>query len=307
MNKFIGVFFYGNIFLGICAVLLCVETNLLINISLNVFPFYLLIFFCTCMYYTMIYVRSVGTKNCNERTIWYRTNLIAIKKTLKIALFAVIAFLLFLVWKNIHTLLLLSPSQFLLIVLLPLMAAWYTFSPTVFRLKNIRQTGWIKPFVVGLTWSGWVTVYPILISKVQTNQPAISIISPYLLLWLQNFLFITVVAIIFDVKDYRTDFSHHLKTFPVTLGIRKTFRFIIIPITLLNLVVFFLFQAQEEFSSVQIVLQLIPYLLLILILAKHRQQKSLLYYLVAVDGLLFAKALCGIVSIILLKNYKCLN
>ncbi len=282
--------------------LLCIETNLLTNISLNVFPFYLLIFFCTCMYYTMIYVRSVGAKNYNERTVWYRTNFIAIKKTLKIALFAVITFLLFLVSKNLDTFLLLSPSQFILIILLPLIAAWYTFSPTVFRLKNIRQTGWIKPFVVGLTWSGWVTVYPILISKVQTNQPAISIISPYLLLWLQNFLFITVVAIIFDVKDYRTDFNHQLKTFPVILGIRKTFRLIITPLTVLNLVIFFIFQRQEKFSSWQTILQLIPYFLLILILIKHRQQKGLLYYLVAVDGLLFAKAVCGITSIILLKK-----
>lgn len=302
MAKFIAVFFYGNIFLGICAVLLCIETNLLTNISLNVFPFYLLIFFCTCMYYTMIYVRSVGAKNYNERTVWYRTHLIAIKKTLKIALFAVITFLLFLVSKNLNTFLLLSPSQFILIILLPLIAAWYTFSPTVFRLKNIRQTGWIKPFVVGLTWSGWVTAYPVLISKVQTKQPAISIISPYLLLWLQNFLFITVVAIIFDVKDYRTDFNHQLKTFPVILGIRKTFRFIIIPLTVVNLVIFFIFQHQEKFSSWQTILQLIPYFLLILVLIKHRQQKGLLYYLVAVDGLLFAKAVCGITSIILLKK-----
>lgn len=302
MNKFIAVFFYGNIYLGICAVLLCIETNLLTNISLNVFPFYLLIFFCTCMYYTMIYVRSVGAKNYNERTLWYRTNLSEIKKTLQIALFVVIIFLLYLLLKNIHTLLLLSPSQCLLIILLPLIAGWYTFSPTVFRLKKIRQTGWLKPFVVGLTWSGWVTVYPILISKVQTSQESINLISPYLLLGLQNFLFFTIVAIIFDVKDYRTDANQQLKTFPVILGIRKTFRFIIIPLTFLNLVIFFIFQRQEKFSAGQTILQLIPYLLLILILVKHRQQKSLLYYLVAVDGLVFAKALFGIISILLLKK-----
>lgn len=302
MNKFISIFFYGNIFLGICAVALCVETNLLINISLNVFPFYLLIFFCTCIYYTMIYVRSAGAKIYNERTVWYRKNLIAIKRTLRIALFVVITFLLFLVWKNIHTLLLLSPSQCLLIILLPLMAGWYTISPNFFHIKNIRQIGWIKPFVVGLIWSGWVTAYPILISRVQTPQPAFLVISPYLLLWLQNFLFFSVVAIIFDIKDYRTDFNHGLKTYPVILGIRKTFRFIIIPITILNLIVFILFQRQEKFSAWQSMVQLIPYLLLILVLMKHRQRKSLLYYLVAVDGLLFAKALCGIISIIFFKK-----
>jgi len=302
LNKFIRVFFYGNIFLGICAVALCVETNLLTNISLNVFPFYLLIFFCTCIYYTMIYVRSTGAKNYNERTVWYRNNLIAIKKTLKITLFVVITFLLFLVWKNIHALFLLSLSQCLLIIFLPLIAGWYTFSPNFFHLKKIRQIGWIKPFVVGLTWSGWVTIYPILISKVQNNQGAININSPYLLLWLQNFLFFTVVAIIFDIKDYCTDFYYHLKTYPVIFGKTNTLRFIVIPGIFLNLVVFFIFQGQEKLSASQTIFQLIPYLLLILILFNLRQQKSLLYYLMAVDGLLFAKAICGIISIIFLKK-----
>lgn len=302
MSKFIRVFFYGNIFLGICAVALCVETNLLTNISLNIFPFYLLIFFCTCIYYTMIYVRSATAKNYNERTVWYRNNLTGIRKTLKAALVIVITFLLFLVWKNLHTLLLLSPSQLLLIISFPLIAGWYTFSPTVFHLKKIRQTGWIKPFIVGLTWSGWVTVYPILISKVQTHQPAPGIISPYVLLWLQNFLFFTVVAIIFDIKDYRDDFYHQLKTYPVILGIRRTFRFIIVPVIILNLAVFFLFQWQEKFALQQTVIQLIPYLLLISIIATYRWQKSVLYYLVAVDGLLFVKALCGITSILFFKK-----
>lgn len=302
MSKFIRVFFYGNIFLGICAVALCIETNLVANISLNVFPFYLLIFFCTCIYYTMIYVRSVAAKNYNERTIWYRNNLTAIRNTLKVALVLVITFLLFLVAKNLHTLLLLSPTQLLLIIAFPLIASWYTFSPSVFHLKKIRQTGWIKPFIVGLTWSGWVTVYPIVISKVQTYQPAIGVIFPYLLLWLQNFLFFTVVAIIFDVKDYRDDFYHKLKTYPVILGIRRTFRFIIIPVIILNITVFFLFQWQEKFSLQQTLIQVIPYLLLIYIIAAYRRQKSVLYYLVAVDGLLFVKALCGITSILFFKK-----
>ena len=303
MNKFIQIFFYGNIYLGICAVALCIETNLLTNISLNHFPFYLLIFFCTCIYYTMIYVRSAGAKNYNERTLWYRDHLTAIKKVLNFTIILVIIFLLFLIWKNIHTLLLLSASQFLLIISFPLLACWYTVSPAVFRLQNIRQTGWLKPFIVGLTWSGWVTVYPILISKVQTDQPAIGIISPYLLLWLQDFLFFSIVAIIFDVKDYRDDFYHRLKTYPVILGIRRTFRFIIVPVTILNLAVFFLFQRQKHFSTVQTITQLIPYLLLIWVIVTHRQKKNVLYYLVAVDGLVFAKALCGITSIIFLKKY----
>jgi len=302
LNKLIRVFFYGNIFLGFCAAALCIETNLLTGITLNVFPFYLLIFFCTCIYYTNIYVRSVSVKNYNERAVWYKNNLTRIKKTLKVAILIVIIFLLFFVWKNIHMLFSLSLTQLLLVISLPLIAFWYTFSPVVFRLKKIRQTGWIKPFAVGFTWAGWVTVYPVVISKVQTNQPDVIIISAWLLLWLQNFLFFSINAIIFDIKDYRTDSYHRLKTYPVIFGIKNTFRFIIIPLLLLNLIVFSLFQLQQNSSVLQTLIRLIPYMFLVFIIAKYRQGRSVLYYLAAVDGLVFLKAVCGITSILLIKK-----
>lgn len=302
MNKFISVFFYGNIFLGFCAAALCIETNLLTGITLNVFPFYLLIFFCTCIYYTNIYVRSVSVKNYNERAVWYKNNLTTIRKTLKVAIFLVIIFLLLFIFKNSYALLSLSPTQLLLVITLPLIAFWYTFSPAVFRLKKIRQTGWIKPFAVGFTWAGWVTVYPIVISKVQANQPAVTMVSACLLLWFQNFLFFSINAIIFDIRDYRTDSYHRLKTYPVIFGIKNTFRFIIIPLIIVNLVVFSLFQLQQNFSFLQTLIQLIPYIFLVFIIAKYRQGRSVLYYLAAVDGLVFLKAVCGITSILLIKK-----
>lgn len=302
MNKFISVFFYGNIFLGICAAALCIETNLLTGITLNVFPFYLLIFFCTCIYYTNIYVRSVSVKNYNERALWYKNNLTTIRKTLTVAILLVIIFLLFFVLKNWYALLSLSSTQMLLVITLPFIAFWYTFSPAVFRLKKIRQTGWIKPFAVGFTWAGWVTVYPVVISKVQTGRPIVTIISACILLWLQNFLFFSINAIIFDIKDYRTDSHYQLKTYPVIFGIKNTFRFIIIPLILVNLIIFTLFQLQQNFSFLQTLIQLIPYMFLVFIIAKYRQGRSVLYYLAAVDGLVFLKAVCGIASILLIKK-----
>ncbi len=302
MNNFIRAFFYGNIFLGIYAVALCIETNLLNNISLNAFPFYLLIFFCTCIYYTMIYVRSVGAKNYNDRTLWYRKNLSAIKTTLKYAILLAFLFLSALIWKNLHTFFLLSAFQVILIIAFPLIAAWYTFAPGFFRIRNIRQIGWIKPFIVGLTWAGWVTIYPVIIWSVQMRLvPTFTFFSLFLL-WLQNFLFFSVNAIIFDIKDYRTDSYHQLKTYPVILGIRNTFRFIVIPVAFLNLAVFFLFQWQKNFTLPQTLIQLIPYALLIFVIVKYRHGRSLLYYLVSVDGLVFAKAFCGITSILLFKK-----
>ncbi len=302
LNNFIKAFFYGNIYLGFYAVALCIETNVVNNISLNIFPFYLIIFFCTSIYYTMIYVRSAGAKNYNDRTLWYRRNLDSIKKVLRIAIILTCTFLLIFLIRNLQTLNLLTTGQLLVISAFPLIAAWYTFSPKKLGLKKIRQIGWIKPFIVGLTWSGWVTLYPILIWQIQRKQDFNQAFLNTGLLWMQNFLFCSVNAIIFDIKDYRNDLQHHLKTYAVILGIRNTYRFIVIPVVILNLIVFFLYQKQQHFSLAQTLIQLIPYILLTVIISKQRQQKTLLYYLVAVDGLVFVKALCGITSILFFKK-----
>ena len=301
MNKIIRVFFYSNIFLGICAIGLCIETNLLFNIPLNSLAFYSFIFFCTCLYYTIIYVRSVGAKSYNDRTIWYRNNFIAIKKICFISIIITAALAVLLLTENIKAFSSLSFLQITLSAAFPVVAAWYTFSPSFFRIKKIRHTGWIKPFIVGLTWAGMVTVYPLFIYQARTGNEIGG--KSFILLFLLDFLFFSVNAIIFDIRDYRTDSFHRLKTYPVIFGVRNTFRFIIFPVVILDFIVFFLFQQHRHFSALQTVIQLVPHLLLIYIILNHRQQRSVLYYLAAVDGLVFLKAFCGITSIIILKKY----
>lgn len=301
MKNLVSTIFYGNIFYGICAVTLCIETNLFHHVSLNVFPFYLLIFLCSWIYYTMIYVRSVGAKNYNERTLWYRKHLATIKHLLRITLSLVAAFIIYLLWKNRLGLYSFSAMQWGLIAVFPLVAALYTFKIPGVYFKKIRQIGWLKPFVVGFTWSGWVTVYPLLIWQVQRGYPGKVHAIPSLLFWLQNFLFISILAIIFDIKDYRNDVRLRLNTYPAKLGIKNTFHYVIYPVTAVNLVVFFLFQAQHHNSLVQTIIQGIPYMLLVWVLLTHRRPRNVLYYLVAIDGLMFLKAMCGIISISFIK------
>lgn len=302
MSNLIKAFFYGNIYLGFCAVALCIETNLLHHISLNIFPFYVLIFLCTVIYYTMIYVRSVRTKNYTDRTIWYRNNITTIKRALILSIAITVAFLAFIIFKNTSTFGLLSPGRLLLIAAFPLIAAWYTFVPRFFKLAKIRQVGWVKPFIVGLTWTGWVTIYPVVIWQVQQKPPLLWEPSPLLSLCLQNFLFFSLNAIIFDLKDYRVDARHQLRTLPVLFGVRNTLQFIIAPMVFLNLAIFYLFQKQQNFAFPQTLLQLIPYMLMIVIIATYREGRRVLYYLAAVDGLVFLKAFCGITSVLLIKK-----
>jgi 4-hydroxybenzoate polyprenyltransferase len=245
----------------------------------------------------MIYVRSANAKNFDERTIWYRKNLIPLKQVLYVTLVLVGAFLLYLLWNNRLNLVSYTLLQWVFIVTLPIIAALYTFKIPGLYFTKIRQIGWLKPFVVGLTWSGWVTVYPVLVWQVQRGFANEKPVMPSVLFWLQNFLFISILAIIFDIKDYRSDVRLNLKTYPATLGIRNTFRYVIYPVTIINIFIFLFFQFQHHFAPIQTAIQIIPYVLLLVVLFSYRNTRSVLYYLVAIDGLMFLKAICGIISI----------
>lgn len=301
MNNLVKTFFYSNLYLGFYAVALCIETNLLLGASLNWFPFYLVIFLATYMYYTMIYVRSVRAKIYDERTLWFRRNLKTIKKSLWICIVVMVVVFIFYFFANFSLLLFLSPKQYIFLAGFVFIAGWYTFAPKVFKLNKIRQTGWLKPFIVGFTWAGWVIIYPIWLSQLRHPNEGISSVA-ILLLFFQNFLFFSINAILFDVKDYNADAAHHLKTLPVRFGSTNTFRFILIPLFILDLLVFLMFQFQQHFSLVQTLIQVIPYGLLLVVFATLRKQKSVLYYLAVVDGLVFVKAICGISSILFFKQ-----
>ncbi len=174
----------------------------------------------------MIYVRSAGAKNYNERTLWYRSNLPVINTLLRFTLALSAAFLLYILFYNWNTFRSVTSFQWILIFAFPLAAALYTFKIPLSYIKKIRQIGWLKPFVVGFTWAGWVTVYPLLVWRVQRGSLAPTPVLPSALFWLQNFIFISILAIIFDIKDYRTDVRFKLNTYPAKLGITNTFRIV---------------------------------------------------------------------------------
>lgn len=300
MDKFYKWFFYSNAYLGFAAIGLCIETNLALGLSLNYLPFYAVVFFATCIYYTTIYIRSINAANYSDRTLWYRSNLVTIRKVLKATFVLTALFLVIIVVRNFSKLLSIPSSYLLALLIFPAIAAWYTFSPRRFSLRKIREIGFVKPFVIGFIWAGWTTVYPVIVWQIQKGSTSLLILPPALLL-LQNFLFYSINAIIFDLKDYRTDSHFNLKTFPVVLGIKTTIQLVLIPLFFLNVTVFILYSCQYlTFTSSA--LQSIPYVLLFLIIVTHKQQKSLLYYLAVVDGLLFVKVFAGIISSIYFKK-----
>lgn len=298
-NRFIAFIFYGNYFYGICTLALCIEASLQQMRPLNDLLFYILVFSTTVMYYTKAYMTDVSEDTINKRTKWYASHRGTVRISQVLFLSTTITALLLLLWKYYANILALGLKEWLLLLAFPLVAAlYYGVNSKLLGRYNLRDKGWLKPFVIGFTWAGFVTVYPVLYDcmvKGMAYQPP----NLALFLFLKNFMFITILCIMFDIKDYASDYHQHINTFVVRAGLRKTIFYILLPMTLLSLVTFITFVVYEHLYPLRIVLNAVPIILLLFVGYSLRLRRSTLYYLIVVDGMMLVKALFGILAMLM--------
>jgi len=182
------------------------------------------------------------------------------------------------------------------LLVFPAIAILYYGINFLSRKYNIRRIGWLKPFIIGFTWAGLVTVYPVLFYCIINDQDY-QLTWVGVLLFLKNLMFVAVLCIMFDIKDYASDCLYSLKTFVVNHGLRKTIFRILLPLSVVGLVIFVWYALEHQFHEMRILLNIVPFILLLVVGYSLRKRRSLLYYLSVVDGLMFAKAICGTIAI----------
>lgn len=271
---------------------LSVEACLQQALSLPPLIYYLAIFFATVIFYTKAYISQSINTIANERTLWYVKN----KKnvfTTQVVFYVLTAVCCFLLLPNlIEGLKKQTLSSILLIITFPITGVLYY---GLNKKLSLRQTHWLKPFVIGFVWSGIVTLFPLFYYDLQRGLN-ISISPVSLFFFIKNMMFITVLCIMFDFKDYATDYNEQLKTFVVSFGLRKTIYYILIPLILLGFTSFLIVTHYRNFSFQKIAINAIPFILLFITSLSLTKRKSIFYYLTIIDGLMLIKALCGIVA-----------
>ncbi len=301
MNGIFRWILFGNYYYGLCTIALSLEASFQQSVPLISLPYYLLVFSGTVVYYTHAYIAEKETGYSNKRTHWYIRNRVLVKYS---QLFLTLIFLasgcyLFLALRNhlFHA----GWLSWLAIVIFPLVATFYYGSvyPGA-SAHNLRKNGWLKPFVISFVWAGAVTVYPVVFAGIEQGIPYHPGILGFLL-FVKNFMFITMLCIMFDIKDYAADHNQRLKTFVVRYGLRKTIFYILIPLTLIGLSTFISYAFLLNFPVKRILINIIPFLLLIIVAYSMHRRKSILYYLAIIDGLMLAKAACGILGSLLIK------
>lgn len=288
--------FYSNAFYGLCAVALSVEAALQQHTPLNSFLYFAFIFLATGVYYTHPYVRRCPASN-NPRTNWYNRHYNFIKKHQLISIVLLTGLLVWFMAGHSQLIFSIGGTGWLLFAVFPVAAALYYGFGFLNTRFNIRSIGWLKPFIIGFIWAGLVTIYPVLFYNMLHKLPyALSEVG--VLLFLKNFMFISVLCIMFDIKDYAVDYISRLKTFVVKSGLRRTIFYVLLPLVITGLITFILYAVMHNFSPVRVLLNCIPFVLLAAIVWSLRLRRSLLYYLSVVDGLMLIKAVCGAIAII---------
>jgi 4-hydroxybenzoate polyprenyltransferase len=154
--------------------------------------------------------------------------------------------------------------------------------------------------VIGYVWAGCVSLLPVAVHMMENG---LLINKTGLLIWLfvKNWMFCTVNAIMFDIKDYDDDANRELKTFAVRFGLNKTISFVLVPLLLIGFMAFIIFAVYNHFGYLPVLINLVPFICLLMVAYSLHRPREILYYLIIIDGLLLVKALCGILSTIVSK------
>ena len=175
-----------------------------------------------------------------------------------------------------------------------LAAAYYKSNLLVIRGRSLREMYWLKPIVIGLVWTGFVFILPILFTSIIHND--IVNTPPFTaLLFLKSVLFIGILAILFDIKDVQSDIENKMNTLILKLGFQRTLSYVILPLILLELIIIITNFLLQNLLGWQMILILIPFGLLTMAVFHLRKKRVLLFYLIGIDGLMLIKAVCGII------------
>lgn len=298
-SKIIRFIFFGNYFVGLLAVALTLEATQQLRLPYNSINYYLLLFLAPTIYYTYAYNKISAKPSLNNpRSQWYFKHRVFINWSQGILFTLCIGLALSLLYQNYNNILNLPLSYWLAIGIVTFAGGlYYRLLPKSILKFNLRNTGWLKAFIIGFVWACCANVLPLIMLKIETG---IEYHDPLFWTWLfiKNWMFCTVNAIIFDIKDYPTDANQHLKTFVVSFGLRRTIFYILIPLLVIGMVSLFIFVRYKGFGPIPFFLNVLPFILTIYIAYSMRKRKNILYYLMVIDGLILFKAICGMTAML---------
>ena len=270
---------FGNIFMALCAVAQGLVTFILIGAQ-PVYIVLFILFLSTLFIYNFSIVLSKPAdpqKSQLKRVRWFFKNF-----RLMIIITVICALLL------LPMFFLVSGKSKLLLLTLAIVSLGYglpifSAGKQKFGLRNIPG---LKLLMIGITWALSVVLLPVFETSAQQHI-FISNQQMWLLL-LERLLFITAMAIPFDIRDLFQDRHLGLKTLPVVFGEKNAYLLCQI---LLGLYLLMLFLFTQPGTTTDFYALLISILVASWLLFHSKFEKNEYYYFFYVDGVLILQYL----------------
>jgi hypothetical protein len=288
--SFFAAFFYANWFYGICAAVLMFETICRFQLPILPFKYWLFVVAATIFYYTIAYTFTKPNTiqlQQNVRLQWYSKHTLAIYGQLLICVMCCIPFFIA-IWQ--HSIVLWQHKKYTLLALIfPIIGLLYYGSfLKLAKQFQIRSWGLVKPFIVGIVWAGIVTIYPIVFTIMQQHKVFISSIE-LLHYFVKKAMFISLLCILFDMKDYVSDYNERIQTFVVQYGVINTIKFIVIPLSVIGFIISVAMLYYLHYSYIAIAINSLAFVAFWWVLRIFNHKKTIAFYLVVIDGLMLVK------------------
>mgnify|MGYP005994465159 CR=1 FL=1 len=211
----IRVLVYSNLFVSLCVTSLTHQTYILLKLPQDD-KYYLLTFvFCSTLFtynfqrIVRLKFRELLSKQIGIRLSWIVRNR---RPLLFVSMLAGVISTCMLFFLNLQIILLTIPLAFFSIFyVIPV----FTIDS---KKAGLRDYPYIKIFLIALVWSMVITALPYFNYNDISNWKD----SNFLLLLLEQFLFILAITLPFDVRDLKYDLEAKMKTIPIAIGVKKT-------------------------------------------------------------------------------------
>ncbi len=283
-----GIVFWSNQFYAIAAVLLTIESSLQIAHSFPRWLILALVYLLTLWYYTQAYLLEASSIHCTERFNWYQKH----KSYIKFRQVFLIGVLVYLLLNNFSVkdeLKNVSNSKWLVVFITGIMALLYYLPSSKllsFNKNNLYNQiqAWFKSISIAWIWMFATSIFPI-------------IANTSVLYYCQNFIFILLLAILFDIKDQEADALLKRNTLVTVYGIQFVLRFLVPILTLLNFSLITLLFFVAKFPMYYVLIQSLTGILILSISGNMKGINKVHQHILYIDGLLFIKAILGILFV----------
>lgn len=270
--KKIAVFFlFSSIFISVCAVALCIETNLLFHLPLNPVSFYCFVFGATLAQYNLHYLVKTAAVQNSERLEWSMKN----KKVHKILFATGIGLILFSFFSfRLH--------HFIILGVMGVIAFLYSFPVIPLgKKRRIKDFGFLKILTLSLLWTLVTVWFPLVNFSFDTDV--------LLFVFLKRFVFMFILCLLFDMRDIEIDRKENINTVAVILGRDKSYK--LANITLVLFIMLSLIQFLYNGDYRVLIAMLISSIITYFTIMYSKKSNSDYVYLAGIDGMMLLQAL----------------